>query len=144
MERRVRGLLAVVATIQAILAILFVLKVPWATAVWPFTGTSEMSYIFIASIFLAAAAAVGWCLLEGSDRALAGIALDYWPAPGSVSSGAAGGTEWPMALPAITRSSRSWHRLRDIGADIGLLMPRSAPSLDAADVLAGLPDHADR
>ena len=72
-----RGLLAVVATGQALLAILFVLQVPWATAIWPFAGTGEMSYIFVASIFLAAAAAVGWCLLVGSDRALAGIALDY-------------------------------------------------------------------
>ena len=77
MGRRVRALLAVVATGQALLAVLFVLQVPWATAIWPFAGTGEMSYIFVASIFLAAAAAVGWCLLLGSDRALAGIALDY-------------------------------------------------------------------
>ena len=77
MGRRVRALLAVVATGQALLAVLFVLQVPWATAIWPFAGTGEMSYIFVASIFLAAAAAVGWCLLVGSERALAGIALDY-------------------------------------------------------------------
>jgi hypothetical protein len=77
MGRNVRGLLAVVATGQALLAILFVLQVPWATALWPFAGTGEMSYIFVASIFLAAAAAVAWCLVMGSDRAMAGIALDY-------------------------------------------------------------------
>jgi len=77
MERRLRRLLAVVATIQALLALLFVLQVPWATAIWPFPGTGEMSNIFIASIFLAASAAVWWCLLVSSDRALAGIALDY-------------------------------------------------------------------
>lgn len=95
MDRRVRGMLAIIATTQAILAILFVLQVPWATAIWPFTGTGEMSYIFIASIFLAAAAAVGWCLYVGSDRALAGIALDYMVimAPLGVLSLAAGRDE---------------------------------------------------
>jgi hypothetical protein len=77
MRLGVRGLLAVAATTQAILAVLFAFQVPLATALWPFAGTGEMSYIFIASIFLAAAAAVGWCLLVGSDRALAGVALDY-------------------------------------------------------------------
>jgi hypothetical protein len=77
MERRVRGLLAIVAAGQALLAVLFVLRVPWATAIWPFEGTGEMSFIFVASILLAAAASIGWCLLVGSERALAGIALDF-------------------------------------------------------------------
>jgi len=77
MERRVRGLLAVTASAQAMLAILFLLQVPWAAAIWPFPNTGEMSNIFIASFLLAAAASVGWCLLVGSDRALVGIALDY-------------------------------------------------------------------
>ena len=48
MGRRVRALLAVVATGQALLAVLFVLQVPWATAIWPFAGTGETSYIFVA------------------------------------------------------------------------------------------------
>jgi hypothetical protein len=96
-------MLAIIATTQAILAILFVFQVPWATAIWPFTETGEMSYIFIASIFLAAAAAVGWCLYVGSDRALAGIALDYMVimAPLGVLSLAAGRDEGSLHAAAF-------------------------------------------
>jgi hypothetical protein len=66
-----------IAATQAVLGVLFALQVPAATALWPFPGTSEMSYVFIASIFLAASASTAWCLVVGSERALGGVALDY-------------------------------------------------------------------
>jgi hypothetical protein len=72
-----RPVLAVVASVQALLAVLFAFQVPWVTSLWPFAPMSSMAYVFIASIFLAAAAAVGWCLVTRSDRGLFGIALDY-------------------------------------------------------------------
>jgi hypothetical protein len=72
-----RPAVAVTATLQALLAVLFALQVPWVTDLWPFAPMTPTAYIFIASIFLAAAAAVGWCLVTGSDRGLVGIALDY-------------------------------------------------------------------
>ena len=75
-DRHVRIALAVVAGIQAVTAVLFVLQVPWAIAIWPYAGRTQFSNIFIASIFLAAAASIGWCLLVRSNRALSGIALD--------------------------------------------------------------------
>lgn len=72
-----RPLLAGIAGAQVILALLFAMEVPWVTDLWPFQPTSSMSHVFIASIFLAAAASVAWCLVERSDRGLSGIALDY-------------------------------------------------------------------
>jgi hypothetical protein len=70
-------LLAVIATVQAVVGVLFAFNVPAATALFPFDGRTPLSNIFIGSIFLAAAASTAWCLAEGSERAVAGIALDY-------------------------------------------------------------------
>jgi hypothetical protein len=75
-DRRVRRALGAAAVVAAVIAVLFVLQVPWAIAVLPLPGRLDMSNIFIASILLAAAASAGWCLLVGSDRAVAGVALD--------------------------------------------------------------------
>jgi hypothetical protein len=75
-DRHVRIALVVVAGFQALMAVLFVLQVSWAIAIWPYAGRTQFSNTFIASIFLAAAASIGWCLLVRSDRALSGIALD--------------------------------------------------------------------
>jgi hypothetical protein len=76
-DQRMRVLLAVIASIQVVVGLLFLLGVPLATDLWPFPGTNEMSRVFIASIFWAAAVPVGWCLLVRSDRAFTGIFLDY-------------------------------------------------------------------
>jgi hypothetical protein len=69
--------MAVVATVQAVIAMGFVFEVPAAIALFPFDGLTPLSHTFVGSIFLAAAASTGWCLFERSDRAIAGIALDY-------------------------------------------------------------------
>lgn len=69
--------MALVAAIQAVIAVGFIAQVPLATALWPFPGVTPMSNTFIGSIYLAAAASTGWCLWVRSDRAMAGIAIDY-------------------------------------------------------------------
>jgi hypothetical protein len=69
--------MAVVAAVQAVIAVGFIFQVSFATALWPYPGVTPLSNIFIGSIYLAAAASTGWCLLVRSDRAMAGIAIDY-------------------------------------------------------------------
>jgi hypothetical protein len=76
-DQRMRVLLAVIASIQVVVGLLFLLGVPLATDLWPFPGTNAMSHTFIASFFWAAAVPVAWCLLMRSDRAFTGVFLDY-------------------------------------------------------------------
>ena len=70
------GLYGVVAT-QFFFAVAAFLQWPVVTFFWPFPGTTPLTFIFIASIFAAAAASTWWVLASGQDAALAGIALDY-------------------------------------------------------------------
>ncbi len=76
-DRTLRRLLWLIVVTQSVMAIGFMLQVPAITAMWPFPGRTPLSNMFIASIFLAAAASTGWCLVVRSERALAGVALDY-------------------------------------------------------------------
>jgi hypothetical protein len=76
-DQRVRRLLAVFAVVQAVAALGFAFGVPLVTELWPFPGSSPLSNAFIGSIFLAGAASTAWCLWVRSDRAVAGISLDY-------------------------------------------------------------------
>jgi hypothetical protein len=70
--------LIVLAAAQAVLAALFIVQSPLvAGAIWPFEGMTPLSWMFVGAIVLAAAAAIGWCALVGSERGLAGIAIDY-------------------------------------------------------------------
>lgn len=73
----VRPLLWVVVLVQAAGAVGFFFGVPFALALWPFPETGPMSQVFVASIFLAAAASTGWCLLADEPAGLTGIGLDY-------------------------------------------------------------------
>ncbi len=66
-----------VALGQAFFGIAFALQLPLATGLWPFDYTQDMAYIFVGSIFAAAAAATLWCLWTREYGALAGIGLDY-------------------------------------------------------------------
>jgi hypothetical protein len=122
MGGRVRGTLTVVAVIQAILAVLFIIQSPLVTGpVWPFEGMTPLSWIFVGSIYLAAAAATGWCIHIDSGRALVGIALDYIAilVPFSVLTTAAavngGGTDTALFAVACV-----------LGAIVGVLMLRWA------------------
>ncbi|MBK9123473.1 MAG: hypothetical protein IPM16_10195 [Chloroflexi bacterium] len=77
MNPRLRLLLIVIATVQAVLSIAFTMQVPVVTGLWPFPGTTPLSFTFIASIFGAAAASTTWCVWINDPAPLAGIALDY-------------------------------------------------------------------
>ena len=77
MNRYFRMFMLAVCGVQLALAIAFFLRIPLATQLWPFAYTNQMSFVFISSIFAAAAASTLWCILRRENRALAGIALDY-------------------------------------------------------------------
>ena len=77
MSRGVRLLLLAVSLFQAVFAVLFVFQSPVALALWPLPDTTPLTYIFIGSIFAAAAASTLFCVLLNVRGALVGIALDY-------------------------------------------------------------------
>jgi hypothetical protein len=77
MTRFIRALLYMVSFIQLALAIAFIFQVPQITGMWPFPGTTPLTFIFVASIFAAAAASTVWALATRTDGALVGIGIDY-------------------------------------------------------------------
>lgn len=77
MNRYFRYLMFAVCGAQLFFAAAFVFRWPIATQIWPLAYTGQMTYIFIGSIFAAAAASTLWCLFTREDGALAGVALDY-------------------------------------------------------------------
>jgi hypothetical protein len=77
MTKAVRYTLILVCAVQVILAIAFFLQLPFAVNVWPFPGTTPLTFIFISSIFAAAAASTLWAAATENYGALAGIGLDY-------------------------------------------------------------------
>lgn len=72
-----RPLLFVVSVGQIIFALAFFRQMPFATNLWPFPGTTPLTYIFISSIFAAAALPTLWAVVSQNEGALAGIGLDY-------------------------------------------------------------------
>lgn len=83
MIRALRWIMLVVAAGQALLAVAMIWRPPILLEVWPFPDTTELTFIFLASIFAAAAASTVWSCLWGEVGSLAGVALDYaaifWP-----------------------------------------------------------------
>lgn len=77
MTRVMRYFLIFVSFIQVFFAIAFFLQWPFAVNLWPFAGTTPLTFIFIASIFAAAAAPTLWASATENYGALAGIGLDY-------------------------------------------------------------------
>jgi len=77
MNRYFRYFLYLVAVVQALFGVAFLLQVPFAVQMWPLPDTTPMSFIFISSIFAAAAASTLYCLLAKEYAGLAGIGLDY-------------------------------------------------------------------
>jgi hypothetical protein len=73
-----RPILVLVCVIQIVFAIAFFFQLPFAKALWPFPGTTPLTYIFVASIFAAAAASTLWAVSTGKPATLAGIFLDYF------------------------------------------------------------------
>lgn len=72
-----RMFLFAICLFQAVFAVAFFVQAPFALALWPWGATSRLSYIFISSIFAAAAASTLWCVASREFGALSGIALDY-------------------------------------------------------------------
>lgn len=62
---------------QLIFAAGFYWQLPLAVNVWPLPNTTPLTFVFIASIFAAAAASTFWAVASGNAGALAGIGLDY-------------------------------------------------------------------
>jgi hypothetical protein len=77
MRTVVRYVLYAVVAFQTFFAFATFFRWPVATALWPFEGTTPLTYIFISSIFAAAAASTLWAAGLKQYGALAGIALDY-------------------------------------------------------------------
>ena len=77
MIKIVRYTLFFVCIVQFLLAIAFFLQLPFAVSLWPFQGTTPLTFIFISSIFAAAAASTLWAAASKNYGALAGIGLDY-------------------------------------------------------------------
>lgn len=66
-----------ICAVQLFFAIAFFWQWPFVINLWPFAGTTPLTYIFISSIFAAAAASTFWAVASGNYGALAGIGLDY-------------------------------------------------------------------
>ena len=77
MSKTMRALLLLICAVQLFFAAAFFFLWSLAVNIWPFEGTTPLTYIFIASIFAAAAASTLWPLLTGNIGALAGVGLDY-------------------------------------------------------------------
>lgn len=77
MTKVMRYFLFLVCGVQFFFAIAFFLQWPFATNLWPFPGTTPLTFIFIASIFAAAASPTLWAAATENYAALAGIGLDY-------------------------------------------------------------------
>ena len=77
MTRTIRFSLLLIGVLQFLLAIAFFLQLPFAVNLWPFPGTTPLTFIFLSSIFAAAAAATLWAAATENYGALAGIGLDY-------------------------------------------------------------------
>jgi hypothetical protein len=77
MQKTVRSALLIICAIQCFLAIAFFAQWPFAVNLWPFPGTTPLTFIFISSIFAAAAASTLWAAGTQNYGSLAGIGLDY-------------------------------------------------------------------
>jgi hypothetical protein len=77
MTRIMRYIFFLICAIQFFFAIAFILQLPFVVNLWPFPGTTPLTFIFISSIFAAAAASTLWAAASENYGALAGIGLDY-------------------------------------------------------------------
>jgi hypothetical protein len=72
-----RIFLLLISIVQVLAAVAFFVQLPMVVNLWPFPGTTPLTFIFIASIFAAAAASTLWAAGFEHYGALAGIGLDY-------------------------------------------------------------------
>lgn len=69
--------LLIISILQLFFALAFFLQLPFAVNLWPFPGTTPLTFIFISSIFAAAGAATLWAVITKNYGALVGIGFDY-------------------------------------------------------------------
>jgi hypothetical protein len=77
MTKTARYTVFLICAIQFFLAIAFFLRLPFAVNLWPFQGTTPLTFIFVSSIIAAAATSTLWAAASENYGALAGIGLDY-------------------------------------------------------------------
>ena len=77
MQKAMRTFLYLVCAFQALMALALFVQWPFVVDLWPFEGTTPLTFIFLSSIFAAAAASTFWAAASKTFGALAGIALDY-------------------------------------------------------------------
>jgi hypothetical protein len=77
MTKVVGYFLFLICALQLFFAVAFFLRWPLAVDLWPFPGTTPLTFIFIASIFAAAAASTLWVVVSKTYGTLAGIGIDY-------------------------------------------------------------------
>jgi len=77
MTKIIRYVLFLICAVELLLAIAFFLQLPFATSLWPFSGTTSLTFIFISSLFVAVVASTLWAVASQNYGALAGIGLDY-------------------------------------------------------------------
>ena len=77
MSKTMRALLLLISAVQLFFAAAFFFQWPLAVTIWPFEGTTPLTYIFIGSIFAAAAASTLWPIVTDNTGALADVGLDY-------------------------------------------------------------------
>jgi len=77
MKKIPRYALYLICLVQAGLAVAFFMQAPFVLKFWPFEGTTALTFMFISSIYAAAAASTFWATATGNYGALAGIGLDY-------------------------------------------------------------------
>jgi hypothetical protein len=77
MNKWIRPFLIFVSAGQLFFAAAFFFQWSFATDLWPFPGTTPLTFIFVASIFAAAAAPTLWVAMNQRFDLLAGIGVDY-------------------------------------------------------------------
>jgi len=77
MARIARYFLYVVCAVQLFLAVVCFAQWPLASTVWPYPGTTPLTYIFVSSILAAAAASMFWVAASQTYGALTGLGIDY-------------------------------------------------------------------
>lgn len=134
MAPALRVAMLVIAAGQALLAVAMVWRPPILLEVWPFPGTTELTFIFLASIFAAAAASTIWSCLWGERSSLAGVALDYvaifWPMTVFlvlIEPARGGGLTVFMTLIVATAAFGAWLLWRTVRQPFR--DPRPAPNL---------------
>lgn len=77
MFKVIRYSLFLICAVQVLFAVAFFIQLPLAVNIWPYPGTTPLTFIFLSSILAAAAASTFWAAATENYGALAGIGFDY-------------------------------------------------------------------